>query len=138
MVRLMAISSTRAYATHCVTQVCCIQSPSPCGRPLLTCTSTGDTQTLKGRYGSVSVRTLGLGAHKIHFEPSKHLWQVWGLILNVSLPLPPSCWGFSFALGCAGSFLGGIQHSPVDGSSAMCCNFGVLAGEDQNSHTFAF
>ena len=31
------------------------QSPCPCGRPLLTCTSTGDTQTLKGRSGSVSV-----------------------------------------------------------------------------------
>ena len=27
----------------CHTQVCCTQSP--CGRPLLTCTSTGDTQT---------------------------------------------------------------------------------------------
>ena len=29
----------------CHTQVCCTQSPWPCGRPLLTCTSTGDTQT---------------------------------------------------------------------------------------------
>ena len=28
----------------CHTQVCCTQSPSPCDRPLLTCTSTGDTQ----------------------------------------------------------------------------------------------
>ena len=28
----------------CHTQVCCTQSPCPCGRPLLTCTSTGDTQ----------------------------------------------------------------------------------------------
>ena len=27
-------------ATHCVTQVCCTQSPWPCGRPLLTLTST--------------------------------------------------------------------------------------------------
>ena len=27
------------------TQVCCIQSPCPCGRPLLTCTSAGDTNT---------------------------------------------------------------------------------------------
>ena len=33
------------------------------------------------------------------FEPSEHLWWVWGLILNVLLPLLPSCWGFS-ALGC--------------------------------------
>ena len=29
----------------CHTQVCCTQSPCPCSRPLLTCTSTGDTQT---------------------------------------------------------------------------------------------
>ena len=29
----------------CQTQVCCTQSPCPSGRPLLTCTSTGDTQT---------------------------------------------------------------------------------------------
>ena len=37
----------------CHTQVCCTQSPCPCDRSLLTCTSTGDTQTLKGRSGSV-------------------------------------------------------------------------------------
>ena len=29
----------------CQTQVCCTQSPCPCGSPLLTHTSTGDTQT---------------------------------------------------------------------------------------------
>ena len=34
------------------------------------------------------------------FEPSERLWWVWGLILNVILPLLPTCWGFSFALGC--------------------------------------
>ena len=39
----------------CHTQVCCTQSP--CSRPLLTCTSTGDTQTLKGRSGSLSVES---------------------------------------------------------------------------------
>ena len=33
----------------CHTQVCCTQSLCPCSRPLLTRTSTGDTQTLKGR-----------------------------------------------------------------------------------------
>ena len=40
---------------------------------LLTRTSTGDTQTLKGRSGSVSGRSPG--AHKILFEPSEHLCQ---------------------------------------------------------------
>ena len=51
------------------------QSPCPCGRPLLTCTSTGNTQTLKGRSGSVSVESPG--AHKVLFEPSEYLWCVW-------------------------------------------------------------
>ena len=66
------------------------------------------------------------------FEPSEHLWQVRGLILNAILPVLPSCWGFSFALGCGVSFFGGIQHSLVNGCSAASCRFGVLAGEDEH------
>ena len=31
-----------------------------------------------------------------------------------------------------GIFFGGIQHSPADRCSAVCCNFGVLAGEDEH------
>ena len=38
----------------------------------------------KGRSGSVSVWSLGSGVHKVLFELSKHLWRVWGLILNVN------------------------------------------------------
>ena len=60
MVGLMVTSSKRAYATCCVTQVCCSKSPCPCGRPLLTCVSTGDTQTPQGQSGSVSVGSLGV------------------------------------------------------------------------------
>ena len=61
----------------CHTQVCCTQNPCPWGRPLLTCISAEDTQTLKGRSGLVSVGSPG--AHKVLFESSKHLWQyrVW-------------------------------------------------------------
>ena len=103
----MVTSSKRAYATHCMTQVCCNQSLCLCDRPLLTRTSTGDTQTFKGRSGSVSVRPLGPGAHKGLFEPSKLLWQVQGLILNASSPLLPSCWSFSFSLRCGVSFFVG-------------------------------
>ena len=33
------------------------------------------------------------------FEPSEHLWRVWGLILKAILPLLLSCWDFCFALG---------------------------------------
>ena len=69
-------------------------------------------------------------AYKVLFEPSEHLWQVWCLILSTILPLLPSCWGFSCALGCGVSFFGGIQQSPVEGCSAVSCNFGLLTGED--------
>ena len=71
----------------CHTQVCCTQ----------TCISTGGTQrqfclSLGGVSGSWCTQGL--------FEPSECLWRVWGLILNVILPLLPSCWGFSFSLRC--------------------------------------
>ena len=55
----------------CHTQVCCTQSPCLCGRPLLTHTSAGDAQTLKGRSDSVSVESPGV--HKVLFEPSQCL-----------------------------------------------------------------
>ena len=42
----------------CHTQIYCTQSPCPCDKPLLTCISTGDTQTLKSRSGSFSVGSL--------------------------------------------------------------------------------
>ena len=78
----------------CRTQVYCTQSPCPCCSPLLTHTSSGYTQTmfclsLCGVSGSW--RTEGM------FEPSEHLWWVWGLV-NMISPLLLSCWGFSFAL----------------------------------------
>ena len=41
-------------------------------------------------------------------EPSEHLWQEWGLILNANSPLLSSCLGFSFAMG-----LGVSPHSPL-------------------------
>ena len=72
----------------CHTQMCCTQSPCPCGRPLLTHASSGDTQTqfwpsLCGVPGSWCAQGL--------FEPSEPLWRVWGLILKTILPLLPSC-----------------------------------------------
>ena len=84
IVGLMVTSSKR---TSCHTRT---QSPCPCGRPLLTGTSTGDAQTqfclsLCGVPGSWCAQGL--------FEPSERLWQEWSLILNANLPLLPSCWG---------------------------------------------
>ena len=70
----MVTYSKRAYAACRMSQICCSQSPCPCGRPLLTRTSAGDTQTLKGMSGSVSVESLGPGAHKVLFEPSECLF----------------------------------------------------------------
>ena len=75
----------------CHTQGCCTQSPCPCGRPVLTCTFAGDTQTLIGRSGSVFVGSSGV--HKVLFKSPEHLWWVWGLILNsISTLLPPCPW----------------------------------------------
>ena len=130
MVGLMATSSKSASATwRWLHPDCCMQSPCPCGRPLLTHTSSGDTQTLRGRlaqslWGSPDV-------HKVLFESSEHLWWVWGLNLNSISALQLYCWGCSFALGYEISFFGGIQDSPVHGCSAASCNFGILTGEDE-------
>ena len=111
--------------------LCLLHSePLPCSSPLLTHTATGDTQTqfwlsLCGVSGSWCAQGL--------FEPSEHLWQVWGLIPNMVSPLIPSSWGVSFAHEHGVSFVCGIQHSPVDGSSAVTCSFGVLAGENERT-----
>ena len=43
IVGLMVTSSKRTYATCCIFQVCCSQRSCPCGRPLLTHASAGDT-----------------------------------------------------------------------------------------------
>ena len=67
----------------CHTWVCCTQSPYPSSRLLLTHTSTRDAQTLRGRSGSLSVESPGV--HKVLFEPSEHLWWLWGLILTEHL-----------------------------------------------------
>ena len=79
----------------------------------------------------------GCSVHKVLFQPSKHLWWVWGLILDMIFPLLPSCWGFSFALGHGVSFFGGIQHSPVNGCSSARCNFEVLTGEDEHTSFYS-
>ena len=59
----------------------------------------------RGRSDSVSVGSLGPGVHQVLFEPSKHLWWVWGLILKHSfapstillgLLFYPWMWGIFF------------------------------------------
>ena len=80
----------------CHTQVYCTQSPCPCSSPLLTCTSTGDTQT---QFWLSLCGVSGSWCTQCWFEPSELLWLVWGFILIVISHLLPSCWVFSFALG---------------------------------------
>ena len=80
------------------------------------------------QFSSVSVGSLGPGVQKVclsplsillgsgvwfwmQFHPSYHLAGASPLRLGV------------------GIFLGGNQHSPVEGHSAVSCSFGVLAGE---------
>ena len=78
----------------CRSQACCTQSPCPCGRPLLTSASTQTWLRLSlcGVSGSWCAQAL--------FEPSECLERVQGLIVNMISLLLPSCWGFSFGLGC--------------------------------------
>ena len=72
----------------CRTQVSCTQSPSPCSSPLLTHTSSGDTQTqFCLSLCAVSGSWCGQGVFQLY----EHLWWVWGLILKEILPLLSSC-----------------------------------------------
>ena len=54
IVVLKATSFKRTLVPCRTSQVCCSQSPCPCGQSLVTSASTGGTQTLKGQSGSVS------------------------------------------------------------------------------------
>ena len=128
----MAISSKRTSATCSASQVFCSQSPGPHQATADPCIRRRRSKQ-KGRSGSVSSGSLGPGAHKILFEPSKHLWWVWGLIRTVFFPFLPSCWASPLALDMGYLFLGGIQHSPVDGCLAASCNFEVLTEDEGRS-----
>ena len=93
MVGLMVTSYKRAY----------LISRSTVSRPPVTevghCWPVLLQETLKHTFFLVSMGFLGPGEHKVLFEPSEHLRQVCGLILNLTLPLLPSCLVFSFSLG---------------------------------------
>ena len=110
----------------------CSQKPCSWGMPLLTVPLQETLRCSKAGLAQSLVESLVSGAHMVLSEPSECLWRVQGFILNMILPLQPSCWGFSFSLGCGESFFGGIHHSPVNGCLVVSCNFfGVLTGEDE-------
>ena len=130
----MVTSLKRACATCCVIQVCCTQRPCPCGRPLLTWTSAGDSQTLRGRSGSVSVGP---------WWAQGFVWGLWVSLVGtwfdskLDFAPPTILLGLLLCPWMWSIFFGGIQHSPVDGCSAACCNFGVLTGEDERTSFYS-
>ena len=126
---LMATSSKRTDKTHCANQVCSSQSPCLCGRPLLTHASAGDTQTFKDRSGSVWGVSGSWCAQSFVWTHQASLAGM-GFDSKCYFTPLPSCWGFSFALGCVVSFYTGIQYSSLDGCLAASCNFGALPRED--------
>ena len=91
----------------CHTQVCSTQSPWPCGRPLLTRTSTGDTQT------QFWLSLWGLGVHSVPFPGlSSSGNQVLG---QCTVPGGPCILITSLVL--AAPFPGGTPWAP----SQACC-----------------
>ena len=60
--------------------------PAAVTADLFLCRKHSNTQR---KSGSVSVGPLSPGVYKVLFDPSRHLWWVWGLILNVIF-FPPS------------------------------------------------
>ena len=137
VVGLMVTSSKRTDATCQATQVCCSQSPCLHSRSLLTRASTGDTQTLKWVSSSVSC-----GGHccfpsvLVHTGFVCTLWvSLVGLRFDFKHALCSLCYcpvGASpLPLDAGYPFYGGIQHSHVNGCSAVSCDFGVYLGEDE-------
>ena len=75
----------------CHTQVNYTQSPCPCSSPVMTLTSTEDTQT---QFWLNLCVVSGSWCPQGSFELSEHLWLTWSLILNVIPPLLLSFWVF--------------------------------------------
>ena len=92
----------------CHTQVCCIQSPCPCGSPLLTRTSTGEAQT---QYCLCLCGSLGSGCAQGLFEPSEHLWGEGGLILTMNSPLYHLAWASPLPSGVGYLLTAPVLHS---------------------------
>ena len=80
-------------------------SPGSCCTQTFVCALQESVSPVLWRFcNHIPLASMSPGVHKVLFEPSKCLWQVWGLFLNMILRLVQSCWGFSFALGCGVSF----------------------------------
>ena len=95
MVGLMFASSKRAYS---IPRSTAPRAPGPTAPAAVHFWPVPLEETLK--HSSVCLCGVsGSWCTQNMLDLSKYLWWLWGLILNVILPLIPSCWGFSFALG---------------------------------------
>ena len=99
LVGLMATSSKRAYV---IPRSAVSRSPVPAAGHCLPITL---QETLKHSKASLAQFLWFPSVHHILFEPSEHLWWVWGWSRNAISPLIPFSWGFSFALGHGALFL---------------------------------
>ena len=104
----------------------CTQSPCPCSRPLLTRTSEKTQTQVWLSLCGVSVSWCVQGFVGVHLASLAGIWfdskcDFTPPTVLLGLLLCPWTWGISFWW---------TQHSPVDGCSAVSCNFGVLTGED--------
>ena len=124
MVGLMVTSSKRAYA---IPRSTAHRAPAPAA---VHCWPVPSQETPKHSFAlslcEVSVSWCVQGM----FEPSEHLWWVWGLVLNTTSTLLPSCWVFSFALGC------GISKS-LPRFRAMASVPSTRCGVSPHSHSSA-
>ena len=100
---------------------------------------------------SLQQANADLCLHRRHSDTQRQVWLslLWGpwILVHTRFCLsspsiscgyggykitPPTIFGApSFAFGHRVSSFGGIQHSSVNGCSAVSCNFGVLTGEDK-------
>ena len=71
------------------------------------------------------------------------VWALWASLVGMGFDskcdfAPPTILlGILLCPWMWGIFFGGIQHSPVDGCSAVSCNFGVLSGEDEHTSFYS-
>ena len=72
------------------------------------------------------------GAHKVLFEPPKHLWWVWVLILHFALSGLPVCYISALVLSCLLTFLmlvhSLVTHRSVAGSDTPSYRCGGEVG----------
>ena len=124
MVGLMAASSKRAYA---IPRSAAPRAPSPMAGH---CWHVPPQETLKHWGAGLAQSLWGLLVHTSFCLSPLSVSGRYGSDSKCDFALTTIFLRFAFALGHGISFFDGIQHSPVDGCSAVSCKFGVLAEDE--------